>query len=310
MQHLAGHPCGTIFDYLRVGYRVKMRTYATLDPIDVAWFEAPEGANHYSTGSTMRSRNWLDATEKPNVGLGEQRPADGCFFPEKVKVGPNVAYLGNAPCVGLGDAHVRRVFLTGGVVGVDPPLVLDQFGAPACCDTADGMMVLQLQLGGEWDMVGDCLLFYGACIDVSQAVELGGDWQFLDGAAVEMDMEMELGGEWDIVGWPDLYTLVCPGSIALRSDNPFGVDQTLWTQTGWQAKGTFRLESPINTGTAGQWRLRQRHSPPLPTYYTWLLDGWDGFGESPPFVYEGDPEDPDIPCTDPTVTAGPSFSDV
>lgn len=63
-------------DWLRNGYRAKMRTTTLNSPVDVVWYRVPPGTPMFVKQTPLRSRLWAKVPE--NTGMGEQSDGRVC----------------------------------------------------------------------------------------------------------------------------------------------------------------------------------------------------------------------------------------
>lgn len=237
------HPCGLALDWLRSAYTVKMRTWA--DDGDVGqpwrWFRAGKDTPFIGMDTFLFSRNWLDARDKPNSGLGEQRSADPCVKDHPWNAGrPPAVYKGDHVCGGDTPA-VRGRFRDGADPATFPGIVVLEDGSAACCDT-----VGQVGRGGaaQGGLAGQSNIYPQTG---SGGQKQGGEaHQCPNGGPGPLVQEA-----WNVL-WNTTHLIVLDTdgdcSVCLGSDVPplpsSIHDEQTWQDTGCEAPVLWHLEAP------------------------------------------------------------------
>lgn len=175
------HPCGQAVDWIFYCYRLPMRTGSGVEPVQVQWFPAPQGAKLIDVPTPFHSR-WNDGTQD-NDGLGEQWP-DG-FTAARRKYRFGLCHPETVPCyrlpacyLGVSRCGSDRVWSDGGELGRDPLFEVNEVGRPECCPAPDPDPCLYLRGGeseGGFMSAATCEIPYGFCRQADGGEYEGGE---------------------------------------------------------------------------------------------------------------------------------------
>lgn len=117
-------------DYRRSGARTMMREFQGGPLVPGVWFRVPKDTPVFRSENVFRCRLYDDLDGMPWSGIGEQISFDctGAINDQPWYSGrPPAPYTGRTVCGAL------DVWSRGGIPGVDPEFVTDDFGVPPCC---------------------------------------------------------------------------------------------------------------------------------------------------------------------------------
>ena len=234
------HPCGTVRDVLRRGYRTKMCFYQGGPYVPVRWFRAPEGAQVASGPSVFVSRIF-QKDKNPELDWVVPEGTPGEITPANRKRPWNV---GNNPVGYTGQSQCGSARAWNGLANLteDPPLVLDANGYSMCCGNVVVVAAGGVEIGGTGRIVTTCVV-------LNQCFEICADWYL---CAVVLPLT---SGENDNVALPALkpmYLLEPVGPASVTGIIPTNGQQiicllniTPYTVTFKQAASTTLPTQPL-----------------------------------------------------------------